>query len=84
MENFRFGSMIDKLKAAPKTIVFTEGTDPRILEAAQRLLKDGFLTPILVGEPGAVKAAADKAGFDVSGAKVVDPQIGRASCRERV
>ena len=74
MENFRFGSMIDKLKAAPKTIVFTEGTDPRILEAAQRLLKDGFLTPILVGEPGAVKAAADKAGFDVSGAKVVDPQ----------
>ena len=48
MENFRFGSMIDKLKAAPKTIVFTEGTDPRILEAAQRLLKDGFLTPILV------------------------------------
>ena len=37
MENFRFGSMIDKQKAAPKTIVFTEGTDPRILEAAQRL-----------------------------------------------
>ncbi len=74
MENFRLRSMIDKLKAAPKTIVFTEGTDPRILEAAQRLLKDGFLTPILVGEPGAVKAAADKAGFDVSGAKVVDPQ----------
>ncbi|MCI8474264.1 MAG: phosphate acetyltransferase [Oscillospiraceae bacterium] len=74
MENFRFGSMVEKLKAAPKTIVFTEGTDPRILEAAARLLKDSFLAPILVGEPGAVKAAAEKAGFDISGAKIVDPQ----------
>ncbi len=74
MENFRFGSMVEKLKTAPKTIVFTEGTDPRILEAAARLLKDSFLAPILVGEPGAVKAAAEKAGFDISGAKIVDPQ----------
>ena len=73
MENFRFGSMVEKLKAAPKTIVFTEGTDPRILEAAAGLLKDDFLAPILVGEPGAVKAAAEKAGFDISGAKIVDP-----------
>ncbi len=74
MAKFSFDPMIEKLKQNPKTIVFTEGTDPRILEAASRLLKDGFLTPILVGEPAAVKAAADKAGFDVSGAKVVDPQ----------
>ena len=29
-----------------KTIVFTEGTDPRILEAASRLLEGGFLTKI--------------------------------------
>ena len=68
-----FRLMIQKLKKNPKKIVFTEGEDPRILEAAARLLKDTFLAPILVGEPAAVKAAADKAGFDVSRAKVVDP-----------
>ena len=73
MAKFTFDPMIEKLKQNPKTIVFTEGTDPRILEAAARLLKDTFLAPILVGEPAAVKAAADKAGFDVSRAKVVDP-----------
>ena len=73
MATFTFAPMIEKLKQDPKTIVFTEGTDPRILEAAARLLEDSFLTPILVGEPTAVKAAADKAGFDVSKAKVVDP-----------
>ena len=31
-----FGMMIDKLKKNPKTIVFTEGTDARIQEAASR------------------------------------------------
>ncbi len=34
--------MINKLKGNPKTIVFTEGTDPRILEAASRLLASNF------------------------------------------
>ena len=45
-----FGMMIQKLKASPKKIVFTEGTDERILEATSRLLASSFLTPILVGK----------------------------------
>ena len=44
-----FKELIEKLKAHPRTIVFTEGTDPRILEASARLLSGTFLTPILVG-----------------------------------
>lgn len=40
-----FGAMISKLKKNPKKIVFTEGSDPRILEAASRLLASNFLTP---------------------------------------
>lgn len=35
---FGFGQLIDILKKDPKKIVFTEGNDPRILEAASRLL----------------------------------------------
>ncbi len=62
-----------QLKADPKTIVFTEGTDARILNAAARLLAADILKVILLGEPGAVKAAADKAGVDVSKATVIDP-----------
>ena len=31
---YGFGSMIEKLKKSPKKIVFTEGTDGRILEAS--------------------------------------------------
>ena len=33
-----FRTLIDKLKANPRKIVFTEGTDARILEASARLL----------------------------------------------
>ena len=44
-----FGKLINILKENPKKIVFTEGSDPRILEAASRLLASTFLSPILVG-----------------------------------
>ena len=37
-----FKKLIQKLKHNPKTIVFTEGTDPRILEASARLLSGTF------------------------------------------
>lgn len=68
-----FGKLIDILKADPRKIVFTEGTDPRILEASARLLSGTFLTPILVGNPAEVKAAAEKDGFNIRGAVVMDP-----------
>ena len=35
-----FAPLVAQLKANPKTIVFTEGNDPRILEAAAKLLAD--------------------------------------------
>lgn len=47
-----FKKLIDILKAHPRKIVFTEGTDPRILEASARLLSGTFLTPMLVGKEG--------------------------------
>ena len=68
-----FDIMIAKLKAAPKKIVFTEGSDPRILEAASRLLASNFLTPILVGSVEEVQAAAEKYGYNIRGGVIVDP-----------
>ena len=44
-----FKKLISILKEHPRKIVFTEGTDPRILEASARLLSGTFLTPILLG-----------------------------------
>ena len=68
-----FENLIEILKANPRKIVFTEGPDARILEAAARLKKGGFLTPVLVGNVDEVKAAADKGGFDIDGLEILDP-----------
>ena len=69
-----FGEMIERLKANPKTIVFTEGSDPRILEASSRLLAGYFLEPILVGNPQEIQAASEEAGYNIRGAKIIDPE----------
>ena len=69
-----FQQLIDTLKKSPKKIVFTEGTDARILEASARLLSGTFLTPVLVGNPEEIQAAAEEAGFNIRGAEIIDPE----------
>lgn len=71
---FGFGAMIDKLKRNPKTIVLTEGTDPRVLEAASRLLASNFLKPILLGNEGKILKAAEDAGYNIRGAEIIEPK----------
>ena len=44
-----FENLVEILKQNPRKIVYTEGTDARILESAARLKAGGFLTPVLVG-----------------------------------
>ena len=68
-----FDRLIEKLKANPRKIVFTEGHDARILDAAARLKKEGFLTPILIGEVDTVRAKAAEGGFDIEGLEIIDP-----------
>ena len=63
-----------KLQANPKSIVFTEGTDARILSAASKLLAAKTLKVILLGEVEAVKKAAADGGFDITGAELLDPK----------
>ena len=69
-----FKQLIDSLKAHPRKIVFTEGTDPRILEASARLLSGTFLTPVLIGKAEEIQAAAEEAGFNIRGAEIYDPE----------
>jgi len=72
---------IEKAKTAPKRIVFPEGAEPRIMQAARRLLDEGICQPSLVGDPGEIKAAADGASVSLDGLPVIDPAD--ADTRER-
>ena len=53
-----FDKLIEKVKAEPKKIVFTEGSDARIQEAAARLLAEDLMGVVLVGNEDEIKAAA--------------------------
>lgn len=68
-----FGKLISILKENPKKIVFTEGSDPRILEASSRLLASTFLAPILLGNREEIEKAAEESGFNIRGAEIIDP-----------
>ncbi len=68
-----FENLVATLKANRRKIVFTEGSDARILEAATRLKKDDILDSILVGNVDEVKAAASEGGFDIEGLEIIDP-----------
>ena len=68
-----FDILINKLRETPRKIVFTEGHDARILEAAAKLKQGGFLTPILIGKVDVVKAKAAECGFDIEGLEIIDP-----------
>ena len=68
-----FENLVEILKANPRKIVFTEGHDARILEAAARLKQGGFLTPVLVGNVDVVKGKAAECGFDIDGLEILDP-----------
>lgn len=73
MQGFGFGHMIQVLKKNPKKIVFTEGADPRILEAASRLLASTFLSPLLLGNEEEIYASAEESGYNIRGAEIIDP-----------
>ena len=75
-----FKKLAEQLKANARTIVFTEGTDARILEAADKLTTEGILGVILLGKADEVKSAAKEAGFNIE--KMSDHRS-RAVCRNR-
>ena len=68
-----FDKLLESLAASRKTIVFTEGTDARILDAAARILKEDLMGVILCGNVDDVKAAAAAGGYDIEGAEILDP-----------
>lgn len=69
-----FDELIEQLKGKNRRLVFTEGSEPRILSAAARLHQQGVVVPVLLGDPAEVKAAAKEGNFDIEGIEIVDPQ----------
>ncbi len=63
----------EKVSQSKKTIVFPEGSDPRVLSAAVRLADEGLLVPLVLGSSAEINRAAAKAGVSTDNIKTLDP-----------
>jgi len=70
------GAIVERARASRRTIVFPEAHDPRVLQAARRLADERIVEPVLVGEPTTIRESARRAGVDVSGLRIEDPEHG--------
>ena len=64
----------DKAKQNIKTIILTESEDKRVLEAAQKVKKQGFANIILIGNEEDANKLAKENNIDISGIPVIKPE----------
>src|SRR5437868_6974754 len=67
------GSVIEKLQRHPKRVVFPEGTEPRVLQAARQFYSLRLGAPILLGDRPKIKAAAAELNVTLEGVRIINP-----------
>jgi phosphate acetyltransferase len=67
------GGIIEKLQRHPKRIVFPEGTEPRVLQAARQFHSLRLGAPILLGDRAQVKEAAASLNVPLDGVRIINP-----------
>src|SRR6266567_8109722 len=65
--------MVHKAKAQPKTVVFPEGDNEKILRACHVLVEEKIGNPILLGDPGKIQTRAHEFGVNLEGMQIVNP-----------
>jgi len=67
------GNVIEKLQRHPKRVVFPEGEEPRVLQAARQFQALRLGAPIVLGNHEKVKATADGLKIPLEGIRVIEP-----------
>jgi len=65
--------LIERAKVSRQHIVLPEGTDERILRAAEILLRRRVVDLTLLGDPAEIQESASTLGVHLEGAQIVDP-----------
>lgn len=65
----------DKAKSDRKKIVLAEGTEPRVIEAADKILKEGLADIVLLGEEKEIKAKAKEKKCNIDKAEIINPLL---------
>ena len=67
------GNVIEKMQRHPKRIVFPEGEEPRILQAARQFYALRLGVPILLGDQGKIRALAADLKISLDGIRLINP-----------
>jgi phosphotransacetylase len=65
--------LLDQLRRHPKRVVFTEGEDLRVLQAAARLVREEVVAPVLLGNRERIRALAAENGVPLTFIHIIDP-----------
>jgi phosphate acetyltransferase len=66
--------LIERLQRHPKRIVFPEGSDPRILQAARQFVTRRMGVPMLLGDRAQIKDAAARLDLSLQGIRIIEPE----------
>jgi phosphate acetyltransferase len=67
------GKVIEKLQRHPKRVVFPEGDEPRVLQAARQFAALKLGAPILLGDAARVNAVAQELNVSLEGIRIINP-----------
>ncbi len=70
--------LVDQIKAKARTslqtVVLPESYDDRMIQAAERITRDGLAKVVLLGDKGELTAKAEAMGVSLDGVSVIDPK----------
>jgi phosphate acetyltransferase len=69
------GNVIEKMQRHPKRVVFPEGEEPRILQAARQFQALRLGAPIVLGEPARIRAVAEDLKISLEGVRIINPAM---------
>lgn len=67
------GNIFERLQRHPKRIVFPEGTEPRIIQAARQYRSLRLGAPILLGNRTRIKEIANELNVSLEGIRIINP-----------
>src|SRR6188472_2217 len=80
-----FTELIERAKQlGPARIAVVEAHDPDVLESLGQAEPMGLVTPVLVGNPGKIEAAAKKVGYVLKPENLVATTSEEASVRQAI
>ena len=68
-----FERCLEKCRAKKGVVVYSDGEDKRVVSAAAKLIREGLVEPVLIGDPEKVRAALQESGETGVSLQVINP-----------